>query len=160
MAGKEPTLSLSPEKLIQILAQERRALAQMWAIPHIRPVLDLDLTLQQIKILLLVASGSCVTSGDLARRMSVSPPTMSASIHKLIELGYLQRQESGPDRRIKTLHPTTAGISIYEFFTESKGQHPDSLLLALDPEDLQALVRGISAVRRKAEELNMRDWEN
>ncbi|MBD7957367.1 MarR family transcriptional regulator [Microbacterium sp. Sa4CUA7] len=141
---------LAPEQLIEVFAQDSRALSHALAAERVQPFLGLDLTLSQLKTLMLVASRAASTGRELAEKLRVSAPTVSTGVERLVELGYLQREESAADRRVKTLGATRKGLDLYDEFI-GRNETSADLLASLDPEDLAALVRGMSALRRAAD---------
>lgn len=50
-----------------------------------------------------------ITPSQLAAHLGVQPPTLSAAIHKLEKLGYLQRRQNPKDRRVISLLLTPHG---------------------------------------------------
>lgn len=139
------------EQLIARYADERRALARLLAAQRLQPFLGLELTLHQLKIVLLVTMGTATTGREIAHRLQVSAPTVSASVEKLVALGYLAREGCGEDRRVTRLVATPmAGDIQHQFLGESDPS--TDVLTSLDPDDLAALVRGMSALRRAVEQ--------
>src|SRR5690625_6592426 len=94
------------EQLIARYADERRALARLLAGQRPQPSLGLELALHQLRIVLLVALGAAATGRELALSLQISAPTVSASVEKLVVLGYLAREECGDDRRVTRLVAT------------------------------------------------------
>ena len=135
---------------MQQFARETGLLTRLLAPSRLEPVLGLELTLQQLRIVLLVATGIAVTGRSLADLLHVSPATMSVSVDKLVELGYLVRDDAPSDRRVKHLSVTGKAAEVYDQFL-NKREAPDELVASLSTDDLAALVRGVSALRAAAE---------
>ena len=117
-------------------------------------VLHVDLTIQQVKTLVLVARGTAGTGAELARHLHVSAPTVSAGVERLVELGLLERAVPGAeqgDRRVRRLRTTDQGRAAVERLL---GLSPLSaeILAALAPDDLAALRRGTAALRAALED--------
>ena len=141
--------ALDPENPADLAAQivaDRRALAQALVGGRLGSFLDLDLTLHQLKVVLLVATGIATTGHELAGYLHVTAPTVSASVDKLVTLGYLRRDESGTDRRVKHLTTTGRAAQLYEALVGLRDES-DALLTLLTPGDLTALARGTRALR-------------
>src|SRR6516162_7287401 len=62
--------------------------------------MDLDLTMSQLKLLLLVASNDGSRVGDLAHALGVTPPTVTTSLDRLVEHGLVRREDDAVDRRL------------------------------------------------------------
>ncbi|GGH41965.1 MarR family winged helix-turn-helix transcriptional regulator [Microbacterium album] len=142
--------SESKDSLIAQFAEDRQELARLVMSDRLRPLLGLELTLRQLKAVLLVTAGTAVTGSQLASALHVSPPTISASVDKLVDLGYLVRSEAGSDRRVKRLVPTAKAQQLYDRLF-ARHEESDELVATLALEDLAALVRGTSALRRALE---------
>ncbi|WP_199523654.1 MarR family winged helix-turn-helix transcriptional regulator [Micromonospora craterilacus] len=141
--------AMTPEARAELagqIAADRRALAQALAAGRLAPFLDLDLTLHQLKVVLLVASGTATTGHELAGQLHVTAPTVSATVEKLVTLGYLRRDESGTDRRVKRLTATGRAGQLHEAVAGLRDESV-ALLAMLSPEDLTALARGTRALR-------------
>ena len=147
---------MSAEDLIAHVREESRALARAASRRRLGPIIDTDLTIQQLKIVLLVASGEAMTGSALAEALGVTAPTVSNVVDKLVESGYLVRTDGDGDRRVKLLRPTTAGTGLREAVLDQRGAS-EEVLAELDPADLQALLRGLTAWRRAAESLAARE---
>ena len=101
----------------------------------------LDLTVQQLRALNLVAAEPGRTSHDLARGLAVSAPTASGLVDRLVEKGVLERRRDPDDRRLRRLYLTELG--------QQAAREGDSLferalvaviqLMSLD--DMQAMKR-------------------
>ncbi|GHD33778.1 MarR family winged helix-turn-helix transcriptional regulator [Nocardiopsis kunsanensis] len=142
---------VTSEQLIAQYSDERRALARLLAGRRLEPFLGLELTLHQLRIVLLVALGAATTGRELALSLQVSAPTVSASVEKLVAQGYLARQECGEDRRVTRLVATPMAGEIQRQLLGETDPSTD-VLASLDPDDLAALVRGMSALRRAVEQ--------
>jgi dephospho-CoA kinase len=86
---------------------DRRALTT-WA----EPLLSTSLTMQQLKVLTLVAAdGDRATGHDLAETLHVSVATMSGLVDRLVEHEMVQRRDDPTDRRIRRLSVTARGTA-------------------------------------------------
>ncbi|GGA75301.1 hypothetical protein GCM10011490_27580 [Pseudoclavibacter endophyticus] len=134
-------------ELVERFTRETRELTRLLARTRLKPVLELELSLQQLKIVLLVATGEATSGRALADHLHVSPATISVSIERLVEMGYLVRDEVSADRRVKRLTVTPKSADLYDQFL-NKREAPDEILTSLALDDLEALVQGVYALRR------------
>ncbi|WP_017608923.1 MarR family winged helix-turn-helix transcriptional regulator [Nocardiopsis xinjiangensis] len=139
------------EQLIARYMDERRALARLLVGQRLQPFLGLELTLHQLRIVLLVSIGTATTGREIAHFLRISAPTVSASVEKLVALGYLAREASEEDRRVTRLVATPMAGDIQRQFLGEPDPSTD-VLNSLDPDDLHALVRGMSALRCAVEQ--------
>ena len=77
-----------------------------------------DITMNQMHYLETIAMLSNPTSGDLADSLSVTRPSVSAIVKKLIETGYLTKTKSKIDGRVYYLHLTDKGLRFNELHSE------------------------------------------
>jgi len=77
-----------------------------------------DITMNQMHYLETIAMLSNPTSGDLADSLSVTRPSVSAIVKKLIETGYLTKTKSKVDGRVYYLHLTDKGLRFNELHSE------------------------------------------
>jgi len=104
-----------------------------------------NLTLAQYRLLAMIADGADRAS-EVAGRLALAKPTVSASIDTLVERGLLTRQASVTDRRAVRLQLTTLG-------REALATADDSMRAVLD--DLLGRVADPDALRRSLCELNV-----
>lgn len=134
------------------LDAERSALAQeIWALnlqvheQAIRLVgpsqVPLDLTVQQLRVLNLVASEPGLSSQDLAKQLAVSAPTASGLVDRLEEKGVLERRRDPDDRRLRRLHLTELGRQAAMEGDSLFERALVSVLKLMSPEDMQAMKR-------------------
>jgi long-chain acyl-CoA synthetase len=71
----------------------------------------LDLSLPQYRVLALLGEGSTASS-VLARRLAVSPPSVTAVVDGLVGRGLVERQPDPEDRRRLTLLLTREGTKL------------------------------------------------
>jgi DNA-binding MarR family transcriptional regulator len=100
-----------------------------------------DLSLSQYRVLGLLSSGH-ERAGDLAARLAVTKPTLTALVDGLVERGYVTRDTPAGDRRAVRVSITEAGRAAAESagraFREALDDvlghcdDPDSVLEALD----------------------------
>ena len=129
---------------------DRRALCT-WA----EPLLSTPLTMQQLKVLTLIAvEQDRATGHDLAEAMGVSVATMSGLIDRLVEQGMVARKDDPDDRRVRRLSVTDSGSAILRSLISSGNTMPPQVLDRLADADLLALVQGLAALDRVMEELS------
>ncbi|MEW6032065.1 MAG: MarR family transcriptional regulator [Bacillota bacterium] len=92
------------------------------------------------------------TVTELARRMELSAPTVSGIIDRLVQAGYVERRRSEDDRRMVEVVPTRRGRDLVTELFAAGDERFRRLLSALEPEDAQALLRGLRALERAMRE--------
>lgn len=150
-----PSSAVDRAALLQRLEQlrasfDRRSLSS-WA----EPLLSTPLTMQQLKVLTLIAAeGDKATGHDLAGTMGVSVATMSGLIDRLSEHDMVRRTDDPDDRRIRRLSVTDAGTATLRRLVGSGNPMSPQVLARVGDDDLRALVQGLVALDRAMRDLD------
>ena len=105
-----------------------------------------DLTMQQVRVLGHIVKDPGIAGHELGERLSVSAPTASGLIDRLVEKGLISRVDDPDDRRVRRLHPTELGIDVIRQMDSMFGRALGVVIQRLSLEDLQLLVRGAQAM--------------
>jgi DNA-binding MarR family transcriptional regulator len=109
--------------------------------------LHLDLTMGQLKTLAALASRQAMNVSTLAETLEVSKPTASILVDQLVQRGLAERTEDPEDRRRTLVTLSQAGSDLIVQLRQSGPQERMVRWLeALDPDDLNALRRGLQAL--------------
>ena len=92
---------------------------------HAPHVIELSLTLAQLKALYLIASSGSMRMSEVAERLGTAASTTSEVVHGLVQLGLLERLEDPADRRQVLVRPTPAAAERLEDFSRA-GPQPHS----------------------------------
>lgn len=103
--------------------------------------LPLDVTVPQIKALLIVASGPTTTS-QIAHRLGVTLPSATRLVDRLVEHGLVTREENPNDRRYTNVLPTSTAIELVESLNAYRRDALNAALARLAPGELQEVKRG------------------
>jgi MarR family transcriptional regulator for hemolysin len=105
-----------------------------------------------LAIATIAKSGTSAPSqAELAAKLSVEAPTMVSMIDRLVKSGYVLRQPSETDRRIKQVVLTEAGQKIYEVVKIEANALRHELVRGLDRQQLAAAADVLEAVTATAE---------
>jgi DNA-binding MarR family transcriptional regulator len=110
--------------------------------------LDLELTMPQFKLLLLVASGKGFRVGDLANKLGVTPPTVTTILDRLVEQGLVRREDDPTDRRLVIARLTSQGRDLLQQLRVSTTIDLADCVQAMSPRDLWCLLVGMEALHR------------
>ena len=125
--------------------------ATLWATPPARPWqiwMDLELTMSQLKLLLLIAANDGSRVGDLAHRLGVTPPTVTTSLDRLVSQGLVRRVDDPVDRRLVIARLTVQGRELLQRLHLHIGIDLQECIAALDEESLRCLLIGMEALHR------------
>ncbi|HET8910496.1 MAG TPA: MarR family transcriptional regulator [Ktedonobacteraceae bacterium] len=131
-------------------------------IPHLNntqphPWLEVDLTMPQLKTMMLVTYKHGATVGELAKGIGAGLSTMTGIIDRLTEHGLVKRSDDPEDRRVKLVVPTELGYQRMEKLQRFSKEQWRSLLVRLSLEELQTVDKAIEYLHRAAlEQMNSR----
>ncbi|NYF12246.1 DNA-binding MarR family transcriptional regulator [Pseudoclavibacter sp. JAI123] len=111
------------------------------------PLLDIDLTVQQLKVLtVLVTTEDGTTGARLAGMFDVSMASMSKLLDRLEAREMVSRHEDPDDARAKRVRATDTARSAMRNLVVTGPEFRDGILGDLELGDLRAFVRGMTAV--------------
>lgn len=113
-----------------------------------QPWLDLDLTMPQFKLLLLVASANGARVGDLAQKLGVTPPSVTTILDRLVDHGFVRRENDPIDRRLVIVRLTPQSHTLLARLNIHTDSDLIECLNEMTEEDLRSLLRGMEALRR------------
>lgn len=141
------------DELLNRSAEELAAVSPrvMWVMRGAIPTRDCGLSLVQFGVLKVLSHGARRPS-ELAERMIVSRPTITASIDRLLKRGLVKRHLDPQNRRQTILELTEEGERIIEKCQEEIVQRVAGRIVnGLTREEREALLTGLKAVRREIE---------
>lgn len=106
-----------------------------------------ELSLQQLKVLLLAVHRAPITAHEVAGELGVTAATVSGLVRRLAEHGLLVREEA-PDRRSRHLVATPAGRQALEELASFQLRSRLGILERLDTAELAALDTGLAIAQR------------
>jgi MarR family transcriptional regulator, organic hydroperoxide resistance regulator len=120
------------------------------------PWSQLSITLPQLRALGLLSSSEHGMSGrELATALGVGPSAVTPLVDRLVEHGYVRREEDRLDRRITRLLLTEAGMALLQRMTAGRREQMADLLRHLDAEELAVVDRAFELLGLAAERSRM-----
>lgn len=121
------------------------------SIPRIlQPLLTTDLTIQQLKVLsVIVTAEDGATAGGLVDTFSVSMPTVSKLVDRLVAAGLATRSFDPNDQRVRRICATSLGRSVVRELMAARPELGGDVLAGLTVDELRALEFGLRAVSRE-----------
>lgn len=132
---------------------EREVLAQYRAMMHRFKAssggawMEIDLTLPQLRTLLILAEEGPLVIGQIAQRLSIGLSTGGHLVDRLVQAGLAERMEDSEDRRRTLARLTAKGEELHARLL-NRVQHIQMLIQKLDEDDLAALLQGLRALNR------------
>ena len=109
--------------------------------------MELDLTIAQLRTLLVLAEEGPLVIGHIAQRMGIGLSTGGHLVDRLVQAGLAERAEDVEDRRRTLARLTPKGEDLYARLLN----HPlqmQSLIQKLSDLDIAALLQGLQALNR------------
>jgi len=111
---------------------------------------EFDLSMAQLKVLFALSCSGPLTVSEVAERLSITSPTASHLIDRLVHLGLVRRREDERDRRRTVVELSASGEDFLRQLRQGNEQYWRELLNELDFVDLRALLQGVRALAEAA----------
>jgi MarR family transcriptional regulator, transcriptional regulator for hemolysin len=96
--------------------------------------------------------GNKLTQKEIAERMGIEEPTLAGLLDRLQEDGWIKRRESPNDRRCKIVHLQRRSKGVLDEIFNTAHCLRHELIEDVPPSDLEACIRVLTRIRKKAEE--------
>jgi len=111
-----------------------------------RELLELDLTMPQLKIVLLLLFNESLRMSELASGLGVSLATATGVVDRLVERGIIQRESHPGDRRVVLCQLSAEGRELVSGLWQSARERTRDLLRAVATEQLPLIARALDAL--------------
>ena len=105
------------------------------------------LTMQQFRVVVLLAEDGPLPHSELAQLLGVSLASVTGLVDRLATRGIVERTPSPSDGRVRLAGLTAQGLTLAEQVTTEGRNLLHSLLQAVDPDVLRGLEQGLAALR-------------
>ena len=119
------------------------ALHQRLVAVHTPDVVDMSLTLAQMKVIYVAAASGPLTMGALAERLGTSLSSTSGAVDRLVRKGLLARREDESDRRQVLVEPTPTALEQIERMSELGRSRLREMLASMPASDVKTVERAI-----------------
>ena len=138
----------SRKHLVDDLQQLMATLRVARAATRPTPWLNVDLSMPQLKALMVLYHRGIVRAGEVARALGMSPNATTGVLDRLEGEGLARRQADPTDRRAVLVGLTEAGTVWITELLSANARDFAELLDQLSGSDLQALHQGMAALSR------------
>lgn len=111
---------------------------------------DENLSGHQISYILQICRHPGLTHDELAKKILVNKSSVSRTVNRMVENGYIYRETDDRDRRSKLLYPTDKAKNIYPRVMEYLDGWNESLTGDLSPEEQESLIYFLRNITRSA----------
>jgi DNA-binding MarR family transcriptional regulator len=108
--------------------------------------LDVDLTIQQVKVVLILVRAGSLTAGQIGRELRVGFSTVTGLVDRLAEQGLVARGEDPNDRRATRVVPTDAAHALVERLYAYRREALRNLLDEVSTQTLVKVAAGLEAL--------------
>src|SRR5947208_8845863 len=113
--------------------------------------MEIDLTIAQLRTLLVLAEEGPLVIGQIAQRLGIGLSTGGHLVDRLVQAGLAERAEDAGDRRRTVARLTSKGEDLYARLL-NRTERMQALIQKMPEDELTALLQGIRALRRVIEE--------
>ena len=108
--------------------------------------LSLDLGMGQLKAVMVLSKNQQLTVGGLARALTLSEPSASLLVDKLVQRGLAIRETDPADRRRTMVLASEEGRQLVERLRRNRWEHVLGWLEQMEGADIRALMQGLDAL--------------
>ena len=105
-----------------------------------------DISMTETHVLEAIRKCNPPTMGTIAAKLQITPGTLTSSVNKLIDKGYVNRHRSEVDRRIVTLSLTKKGDSVFQLHEEFHRNLVEAAVAEL--ENREELKKALQSIHR------------
>lgn len=119
---------------------------------------DSALTFHQVYIIKVISRKKSVNLTSLCKELKLSKSSMSLTINKLVEGGYVLRHENPEDRRNRNLALTEKGEEVLNRTIEKSREAFNRLTYNLTPEELENIKISLSKLNASMSSALQQEW--
>jgi DNA-binding MarR family transcriptional regulator len=131
----------SKARSIERIMQARHDMTHAFAFARSGPLLAANLTMSQLKVLLVLARHDGASGHDLASALGVGPATLTGIVDRLVAHGLVTRREDSIDRRVRRVVLASAGREVVEAIIMAGGEQQRRILERLSVDELGVVER-------------------
>lgn len=142
----------SRRNLVEEIQRLMTGLATASAATRPTPWLNVDLSMPQLKALMVLHDRGAVRVGEIAQRLAMSPNATTAVLDRLEDEALIRRQPDPSDRRAVLVGLTERGTHWITELLAANVRAFGEVLEQLEESDLFALHQGMTALRQVLEQ--------
>ncbi|AGL20598.1 MarR family winged helix-turn-helix transcriptional regulator [Actinoplanes sp. N902-109] len=140
------------ERLIADIMTAQQQLQQLFVRDRADPLFETPLTMQQLKILMLLHRTGDTSGRELAGMLGVSLATLSGMVDRLVAQDMVTRTEDPHDRRVRRISLSDTGHEMIDKIVNAGTELQLRLLGRLTADELGTVLGGLHAMIRAANE--------
>jgi DNA-binding MarR family transcriptional regulator len=132
--------------LAEQVREQFATLVRLISMVELRAWMSLDITMAQFKVMLFLWQERRARVGLLAENLGIHVTNVTGILDRLVEAGFVRREEDAGDRRIVVSRLTPKGEATLATLYEGRAARIHDRLTKLSPEQLHALRAGLEAL--------------
>jgi DNA-binding MarR family transcriptional regulator len=140
-----PSPTISPLLRAQV-EEQFGSLVRLFAMVEPRPWMNLDITMPQLKVMLYLWHAQRARVGVLAENLGIHVSNVTGILDRLVEAGFVCREEDAGDRRLVVSRLTPKGEATLAELYDGRAASICERLSKLSAEELEALHTGLAAL--------------
>lgn len=141
------------DELIRHISETQRGLGRILAGDLSSPLFTSNLTMRQLKVVIILAHTPSASGQDLAHHLAVGLGTVTGIVDRLVTHGLVTRREDPHDRRVRRVELTDAGRTLIEQIRDTGLEHYRRIMHCLDTDTLRTLAEVTAKMHQAAEHL-------
>jgi DNA-binding MarR family transcriptional regulator len=143
---RESETAIVRDALVERIVDLQGHIAELLESDRALAWLDVDLTIQQIKVVFILVRAGWLTAGQIGRELRVGFSTITGLVDRLAEQGLVSRGEDPHDRRATRVVPTDAARALVERLYAYRREAMRKLLEQVSTDTLMKLADGLDAL--------------
>lgn len=149
------------DELIESIRSVQDDLTRLVAQDRSEPLLASTLTMQQLKVVIILSQEGSVSGQELSQRLRIGLGTVTGIVDRLVSQGLVHRFEDPTDRRVRRVALTAKGEQLISEFTDVGAARFRALLNRLDIDtlrDFDVIMRKIRAAIRESDDFSVAEY--
>jgi DNA-binding MarR family transcriptional regulator len=138
------------ERLIARIEQADETFLRLTATEQTNPLMSIDLTMQQLRTLMILSFRGSASGQELADGLGVHLSTVTGLINRLLARGLVKRGEDPNDRRVRRVRLSAEGTQLMQHMRDAGRLHKRQLLQQLDNTALAQMAAAMDALNTAA----------
>lgn len=105
-----------------------------------------DLSIKEMHTIEAIGLSGKLSSNEIAKNLNITPGTVSVSVQKLVNKGYVERVKLKEDRRVVRLKLTRKGKLLYRLHHKFHMDMVDRATEGLDKQSVESLIQGLKNI--------------
>lgn len=105
-----------------------------------------DLSIKEMHTIEAIGLSGKLSSNEIAKNLNITPGTVSVSIQKLVNKGYVEQVKLKEDRRVVRLKLTRKGKLLYRLHHKFHMDMVDRATEGLDKQSVESLIQGLKNI--------------